>query len=466
MTYDVAGQQPIRPPMAGISKVDAVAKRARVPMLVLIVLLLLLTPAYFYAASLKLSPSKIAFLILVPVLTVKLLQGAYGRVLPCDYMVFGYTGWMTLSMMINHQLSVAVEYTGSVGVTLLGGYLTARAGIRSKDDFIALSKFLAFVILFSLPFALSETIDSKTTIPRWLDALPGIYSQGDINHEPRMGLWRVQFVFAHPIHYGLFCSLAFSLVLVGLSKILGFMSRIIVAAMIVIGCFLSVSSGPFLALGVQLALIGWVVLTMKIKNRWWIFWSLAIPNYIIMEIISERGAIYSIVTKIAFSSSTAFSRRMLYIHGMEQVVKKNPIFGIGYDDWNLPRWMTGSVDNFWLFLAGTFGVPAFLLFMGAFLYALIAVSLRNFQTDPTLNALRQAWMFTMISLMLTLGTVAIWGEIYSIALFMFGSGIWMLTADVQEDVDAASETTKEKHRDRTIRYTRFPTNHHDMKEAS
>ena len=465
MTSDVTSGRPTRGLLRARAAKPA-AKRARLPILVLVVLLLLLTPAFFSIGSVKLSPSKIAFLVLVPVLSINLVRGVYGRILPTDYMIFGYTLWMTLSMMINHKLSVAVEYTGSVSVTLLGGYLTARAGIRSKEDFIALIKFLGLVVVISLPFAISETLDSRTTIPRWLDAIPGVSSQGDINHEPRMGLWRVQFVFAHPIHYGLFCSLAFSLVLVGLSTVMGLLRRIVFAAMIAVGCFLSVSSGPVLALGAQLCLIGWLLLTYKIKKRWQIFCSLSIFTYIILEMMSERGAIYSIVSKLAFSSSTAFSRRMLYVHGMEQVVKKHPIFGIGYADWNLPSWMTGSVDNFWLFLAGTFGVPTFLLCMGAFIYSLIAVSRRNFEMDPTLGRLRLAWMFTIVSLILSIATVAIWAEIYSISLFMLGSGMWMITAELPKDADTAAISESPESPGRTVRYTRFPNGPERIKEPS
>lgn len=431
----------------------------KVPMLAVFVILLLLIPAYFQIGSLKMTPSKLAFLVLVPVLLSKLFSGQYGRILPVDYLIFGYTGWMTLSMLINHSPVVAIEYTGSVGITLLGGYLTGRAAIRTQEDFIGLIKFLALVVVISLPFAIPETITARTTIPRWIDALPGVTSQFDIDHDPRMGFWRVQWVFAHPIHYGIFCSMAFSLMLLGLANVIGLVRRLIITGIIGFCTFLSVSSGPFLALAVQLALIGYRVSTYWLKSRWRIFWSSFIFIYIVLEFLSERGAVYSIVSKLTFSSSTAFSRRLLFIEGMDKVVWPNPLFGIGYNEWNLPPWMTGSVDNFLLFLAGTFGIPCFLMFFGAFVTGLVLVSRRDFTSDTTLTNLRLAWMFTMVSLLLTLATVAIWGEIYSIALLMFGSGIWMLTTEPQTGEHATVPVDRIEAKRARPRYTRFPADH-------
>ncbi len=429
----------------------------RLPMLAKVVVLAMLLPAYFSIGSLSMNPSKLLFLGIVPVLLVKLLRGNFGRLLPVDGLIFGYAAWMTLAMLANHTPRVAIEYTGSSTVTFLGGYLTTRATIRSKADFIALIRFLALVVILTLPFATYEVITSRTTIPRWLAEIPGFRSHGDINHDPRLGLWRAQVVFPHPIHYGIFCSLAFSLTFVGLTNVMGRFKRLLASGLIGLCCFFSVSSGPVLALAVQIGLISWSYFTRWMKSPWKVFWILLLVMYVVIEIGSNRPGIYAVVERLTFNSRTAFSRRVLFEHGVDQILR-DPILGVGYNSWPLPPWMTGSVDNFWLFLAVRFGLPTFLFFFGAFVWAMIAVGWRDFRADPDLNLLRRAWIFTMTSTILVLATAAIWGEIYSMVLFMLGSGIWMLKTEVRVRADPTDDAPPQTPRQRAaLPYTRFPT---------
>ena len=105
--------------------------RARLPLLALITLLALLTPAYFSVGPLEMTPSKTLFLVTVPLLTVNLLRGRYGGVNLVDILVFSYISWMALALLTNHPLGRVIENTGSVSLILLGGYLTGRATIRS-----------------------------------------------------------------------------------------------------------------------------------------------------------------------------------------------------------------------------------------------------------------------------------------------------------------------------------------------
>jgi len=425
---------------------------AKLPLLTKVVLVSLLVPAYFSVGPLAMTPSKLVFLLIVPVLTVRLLRGDYGRILAPDILLFGYAIWMTLAMLANHSVRVAIEYTGSNTVILLGGYLTARATIRNRETFLALIRFLSIAVILTFPFALYEVITSRTTIPRWLASLPGITSHSDINHDPRFGMWRAQVVFPHPIHYGIFCSLAFSLFYEGLAERLRWVRRALGTGVIGVCCFMSVSSGPVLAMLVQMGLIGWNSTLRRVRHRWMIFWVLAIVGYIVAEIASSRSAIYAIVSRLSFSSSTAFSRRILFNYGVEQI-GRTPVLGVGYNSWPLPAWMTGSVDNFWLFVAVRFGLPAFLLLAAAFIVPMIIIGRRDFSAAPELNAMRRAWIFTMTSVILVMATVAIWGELYSLVLFTLASGLWMTTAAAEPVRSAAAPHSTA--RETASRYSRF-----------
>lgn len=446
--------QRLRSPAKGMTEGKGGA--ARLPLLTKAALIAMLVPAYFSLGSLALSPSKVLFLVLVPYFVINLFRGSYGRFLVTDGLVLAYAFWMTVAMLVNHTPRVAVEYTGSNTVTLLGGYLAARATIRTREQFIALIRFLAIVVLLSFPFALYETMTSRTTIPRWIDQLPFFESHNDVQHEPRLGFWRVQFVFAHPIHYGIFCSMVFSLVLIGMAGVWDSVRRMIVAGIVGLCCFLSVSSGPFLALVSQFALIGWGWGMRWTGMRWRILGIIVLVGYTVIELASTRSGIFAVVSRLSFSPSTAFSRRVLFEYGVAQI-QRDPVFGKGYNPWPLPPWMTGSIDNFWLFLAIVFGLPALLFFAGAFLVSMVAVGRRDFSAAPALQPLRLAWMFTMISLSLVLATVAIWGEMYAMVLFVLGSGLWMITAETSPQTPQPQSPDTGGGGRAALRYSRFST---------
>lgn len=457
---DRAGMHSVANPRRVSMRDDAPASQApsaserpeNLPFLAKLVLISLLVPAYFSVGTLAMSPSRLLFLFIVPVLTINLFRGVYGRILATDLMIFGFAAWMTLAMLVNHSPRVAIEYTGSRTIVLLGGYLTARATIRSKGAFVALIRFLAAAVLVTFPFAAYEAITGRAPVLHWLASLPGITSNADLSTDPRLGLWRAQVVFSHAIHYGIFCSLAFSLVFVGLSDRMRSFRRLVTSGFIGLSCFFSVSSGPVLAMAAQLGLIGWSIVFRRSSYRWVILWSLGIIFYIIAELATGRAAIYAIVSRISFSSSTAFARRVLFNFGVDQIGRK-PLFGVGYNTWPLPRWMTGSVDNFWLFVAVRFGLPALILLAGAFLVAMILAGRRDFSVDPEIYPLRRAWIFTLVSVVLVLATVAIWGELYSLVLFTLGSGMWFLTVDPNRM--ATRPVVTEAEPERSSRYTRF-----------
>jgi O-antigen ligase len=429
-------------------------KRGRLPPLMFITLLALLVPAYFSIGPLALTPSKVLFLITTPILTINLLRGRYGGFIWVDGLIIAHLVWMTLAMMANHPLSRAIEYMGSNTLIIFGGYLTGRATIRSRDDFVGLIRFLALVVVFSLPFAIYESWTSRTTIPRWLAELPGITSHSDVQHPPRLGLYRTQFVFAHPIHYGLFCALCFSQVYVGLAGIWGRFRRLIVSAIIMLCCVFSGSSGPILALAVAIGLVLWSVTMNWTGMRWKILAWLSIIGYAIIEAASTRFAIYAIVERLSLDPQTAFFRRLQFEFGVAQI-KRTPILGVGFNRYPLPFWFnTTSIDNFWLQLAVQFGMPTFLLCAAAFIVAMVSVGRNDFSARPDLLPLRLGWMFSAVAIVLTLATVALWGEMDSIIFLFLGSGIWMSQMVTPVAGISADEPT-ESPAQAGPRYTRF-----------
>jgi hypothetical protein len=442
-----------RVPTAGFS-VPGRESRPRKPVIATLTLITLMLPISFPIGTWLMTPSRLLLLPLVPILLFRLLSGGLGKVTPVDVLVLLYMTWRTLAPFVNNP-SVALQYAGSNTVIFLGGYLAARASIRSVSDFQWVAKVLATFIIFSLPFAIYETSTSEMVIPRYLEMIPGVTSVADVNYQPRMGFERVQFVFAHPILYGLFCSLGYAIFFVGLRGNISTFVRWFGSFAILACCFFSVSSGPFLATLAQLSLIIYAYVFRNHPRRWRILGIGTFLFYVVVELASNRPGIYALVSLLSFDPKTANVRLILFTYGMAQIARK-PLFGVGFNQWDLPAWMSGSLDNFWLANALVFGTPAFFFMFGSFLTGMIMVGRRPFKVGSALWNARLSWVIVMISITLTLATVYIWGEIASLVFFVVGSGVFFL--NVTETEDAGGEKSPVEDRRGGIRYSRFPDN--------
>lgn len=425
----------------------------RMPFFAIVAFVSLLIPASFTLGSLLMTPSRLLFVLAIPVLLIKLLNRQYGRVSYIDWLILFHMFWFTLSVFVNASANVAITYVGMNITVLLGGYLAGRASIRDLDQFLGFVRFFGLIVALALPFALYETTTGRLSLAPLFDAIPGVTSIRDVNYPRRMGLDRVQLVFVHPIHYGFFCSLSVGLFLVSMKGIVGNFRLWAQTAILALMCFLSLSSGPFLSMIIQILLILWAYVMRNLKRPWMTLVWLCFGLYAVLEVASNGPALYYIISKVAFNSATANVRRILLDYGIDQVIA-TPIFGIFKRPWNLPPWMTGSLDNYWLGLAVAYGFPTFASLFFANLLAVVAIARRNFPKGTMLDRARIAWMTTMVSAMLTLGTVFIWSEMASIMFFFFGAGLWMLDAEVATEAAIPSEPEREAGRGGPV-YSRF-----------
>lgn len=414
--------------------------------------------AYTYVGPLYMNTLRALLLVLVTPLAVRLFMGHFGRLILTDFMFIGYFGWTVIAWGVNAP-QVMVQQSGSVGAEFVGGYLVGRAFIRSRASFIAMCKQLAFFTLFLLPFGLLESQTGNPLIAQTIAKLPSIQSVPDVNIPGRMGLNRVQNTFTHPIHYGLFCSVAFSLTFIALKNQLKTPVRWIFSILIGFGCFLALSSGALLALLLQVILIAWHQALRKLPWRWWALVGLMVLAYIAVDLLSNRTPLRVFLSYATFSSHTAYWRALIFEYGLQNVWD-NPWFGLGLRDWVRPEFMIGdSVDNFWLLTAMRFGLPAALFMIIGYLYGLLKIMFHPIDkaTNPELWHIRQAWVFTFVGLTFTLSTVHIWTSIYSFVFFAYAAGIWLLSAP-QNEGDKAEAEADEAPRGAnlpTSRFTRF-----------
>lgn len=403
---------------------------SRLPFPVRLFLVMTVLPILFNAGSLAMSGQRVLLLLLVVPLVFKLLRGAYGRLIWTDYFFFLHMVWATVAIAVNNPDRV-LQNAGSTGIEFLGGYLVGRAYIRSVDDFLALVRFLAILVCSTFPFAVFETLTGRPILIELLQKIPGFTSVAIVNIEARMGLERSQVVFAHPIHYGLFCSAAFSLVFVGLKGLISTTRRYLTASVIGFCVFLSLSSGALLPIMLQIFLILWAHSLGNVRQRWLILLGIFAVAYLVVDLLSNRAPIGVFMSYATFSAHNAYWRGIIFEWGMMNVWA-NPIFGLGLNEWVRPFFMRkGSIDNFWLVNAIRYGIPGLLLLAIGYLPAMWWIGRRNFDADQRLWLLRRAWMFTFAGLTLTLCTVHVWTSIFSFVFFLFGAGMWFLTAEAK-----------------------------------
>lgn len=395
------------------------------PWIVSLFLLSLLPSISFRVGGLMLMPYRVVLLVLFFPLLIRLLFGKAGRMITVDWLMIGATLWMPLAMMTNHPFEILVEPIGSFTLEFFGAYLVGRVCIRSAEDFQRMVKVLFLIILFLLPFAVIESVTKDNILMSVLGKDPS----------PRAGLRfnlaRARATFDHPILFGVFVSAGLGLVWYALVPAGGKLFRRLFASVVVaMSTFFSLSTGALLAVVVQAGLIFYEKVTAPNPLRWRVFAWGSVVSYIILDLIASKSPFHTLVHRATFSSGSSYNRILIWRYGTENVAN-HPIFGIGLNDWERPSWMVSSFDNFWLLLTMQYGIPFFLLFAGALFLILRRVSIKKLP-DRRDWACRAGYLTTFGGIVVAGGTVHYWHTMFAFVLFLFASGVWIITGGARE----------------------------------
>lgn len=411
---------------------------ARLPWPVALYLFCVLLPIGFNVGPLVITTLRLTLLIVTVPLMIRILSGRYGRVMSPDIMFSVHMMWIALALAVNSPAQVVTQ-VGSVGVEFLGGYAIGRAYIRTPEAFTALCRWLVAIVLVTLPLALMESLTGHPILIESLRALPGIWTVPNVNNTPRLGLERAQVMMAHPIHYGLLCSVAMSLAFIALKGVTSESWRYLSSFLVGFAGFLALSSGAILAIALQVGLFIWSALFAQVQWRWWMLLGFVTVSYVVVDVLSDRTPLVVFVHYLTYSAHNAYWRMLIFEWGMINIYD-NPIFGLGLNDWVRPQFMhSSSMDNFWLVIAVRYGIPALLLLAIGYAFPYLRIVFRNFSSDPGVNQLRLAWAFTFAGITFTLFTVHIWANMYSFIFFVFGAGMWLVTYQPRSDSDAEQD---------------------------
>jgi hypothetical protein len=422
-------------------QVGTVAGPARVPLLPALLFIAVCTPLLFAFGPVAMTAHRAVLLLAIIPILLRYASGAAGALRWIDVGVAFYAFWAVLTIAYWHGGPKALEFGGSASLEVIGGYLFGRVCIRNAGQFLKFSKFFVVLVLATLPLALIESQTGTSILLRFYNSLPIFNSLPEVHTLPRLGLERVQMTFPTPIHYGLFGAVCFSLGVVGTTNCWSLSTRIAVGVGIFLCSFLSLSSGAFLALLLQLGLLIWATMMSGARLRWRILFIICLTFYTVIEVLSDRSGIQVFLAYATFSPTTAFYRTRIFDYGMDNVWA-NPLFGIGLNDWVRPSWMVvRSVDNFWLLTTMRHGLPGFLPLAVAWIALMWKISRLKIPEGSDLFWIRRGYMFMMLGLTFSLCTVHIWGAVYSLVFCLMGMGVWLLDARIDDGTDPAAAGT-------------------------
>jgi len=399
--------------------------------------------------GLRLTPTRIILVICFFPLLAQFLTGKLGRRTVGDWLLVFFCFWLIVSIIYTEGVS-RIEFGIISTVELLGSFMLGRFLIRNAADFTAMVKWHIALLVIMAPFAVVEFVSGTQYWARILDVIGDVQYRQE-SSRPRYGFNRVLAGFAHPILYGIFCSMLVGTVfhiwrdnLLRVAIILGF-----VGAM----TFMSLSSGAVLSVGFQIGLIVWGIVT---KNRWLLLAGCVVGGVVFLELASNRGFVSIFISTFAFDGVSAWTRITQWEYGTAEVMRY-PIFGKGLSsEWVRPSWLhTSSIDNYWLVVAFRHGLPAIAAQLAAIGFIVWTITKAGPLSEDS-DKIRTGYLIVMVGVCFSLATVHIWDSNVIFFFFYLGAGLWLIDpAAGQPDTTQPDDDAAAPARARTI-YTRFP----------
>ena len=341
-----------------------------------------------------------------------------------DWLIIFFAAWLLAGLLVNNGPERAFKYGGSLALEVLGGYLIARAYVRTPSQFGRTVRWYVWLVAIIGAFAIPEALFDarifdflKTAVPEDHFALPA-----DDNNYIRFGLRRAAVTFDHPILYGAFCATSFGL---AWYVYINNPVRWIVLCAILSSAFLSVSSAALLACALAGGFIVWEKLTRFIRYRTAITLSVVAAVLIVLQVMANRSLLAVILPFVSLNHWTAYYRLLIWEYATANI-SASPLFGIGLNDWERPAWMPPSVDSFWLVVALTGGFPAVTALVVAVVLLLARVHVRRGFVEATERwQTRFGWTVAVLALCMQALTTHYWGAMHSFFFFVLGLGAWM-----------------------------------------
>lgn len=307
----------------------------------------------FFIAGLRFNPIRVIFLVLTPVVFIRLAQkmatGRYRFVLS-DLLVPAAAFWMFLGPSVVYGFDEALVHAGPVVLEYLIAYMCTRVLLESDgqaQDFVG---FLCIVIAFVCLDAFLDTLTGQYFTRNLVSVITGYQKDWHAADEFRFGLLRAAGPIEHPIAFGLIAGIGLQL-----SVWTNIRYRRFCIAACALGIVICLSSAPeqgvIMCFG--LMIYGRIMGGMRAKWLLLIGGIAAAAAALCMASNRPLGFIFDIAT---IDPSTAYFREYVWTL-VGPVVLEYPYFGVPLDNLEYQ----GSIDSLWLVLAVLYGMPCSIL---------------------------------------------------------------------------------------------------------
>jgi hypothetical protein len=324
----------------------------------------------FYIFGLRLTAARLLFLILTPLLLVrlggKMAAGRYRFVLS-DLFVPLAGFWIIYAPANIDGIWEALNHAGPTALEFCIGYLATRVLLSEHGQALSFANLLCRVIAIVGLLALLDVLTHSFLIHDLASRLTG-YDRGQFDLESRLGLVRASSVMEHPILLGIVCILG---LLIAVS--VPIRSRILIVTASGFGAFFALSSAPWQGAFMGFGLIVYGRLFARVPHKWLVLISLGVVGIVMIPLISADPV--GVITRhLIFDPESGYYRVWTWT-SVIAAVSPSPWFGIGFGPYPDAFDINHTIDSLWLVLTIQSGVP------GAILVALSMIGAATYPTE-------------------------------------------------------------------------------------
>jgi O-Antigen ligase len=374
-----------------------VAQRSYLVATWLVLIGIFLPPIQIPIAGLNFTPGRlVVFLLVIPALRV-LLKGGRKSV-ASDYFAVATALWMLVSSIVNGGFK---PYVGAEALEFLNAYLVGRAFFFGPEGLRTFMRVFKSIVPVLVILGLFDTLTER---PLSLQLFGLADSSTGLTQ--RMGLARAASTFEGGEQFGTFCAAAGALFLYAERRV----RRMLYVSLSAVGCFLSLSSGPWLGFAIA-TILAWYDHAMKRYTYRWKLISLVFFGVYIAASFVSKSPLGWMITHLTFNPQGGYFRLDMWNLGVAQIANA-PWVGRGLNDFtgyatNIRFFLGNSVDAIWLLETMRYGIP-----MTTFLLLAIFVPMVRARKippeDPYMQDMRMAFSLAIITMCLIGLTVHLW----------------------------------------------------------
>jgi hypothetical protein len=344
------------------------------------------------------------------------------RATPADWLISCNVGIIVLSAIYHKGLGGledAIANTIDMGMA----YFVARFYIRDRVCYYYFIRIALIIAVISTASALVETVTGFSVIRAlWHTLFPKVELVRLF--EQRHGFFRAQAAFREHILFGLYCAMDFALAVLIAPQYLGMKKNTyrICLAMCFLGVLSSMSSGPWIAMGLCIVCLLYAWIMKDVQGRWKILIGTVVVVFIMLSFFSNRGPVVLAIDYLTLDPATGHFRLDMW-EAVTAILRDHWLIGWGWGaDWPRAEWyLTSSIDSFyavWFVRSGVFSVLALLGFISYSWFKIGAIS--GWKSPVARQAL--GWLIATICLFVTALTVDFFSTMIFAVFFTLGAG--------------------------------------------